>query len=94
MRRTTGVLLIVGMLAACQPLPPGGGGGGGDETGRCGAPGLQRLIGQPARVLATMKFAGPVRFIRPGDAVTEDYGPDRLNIEINLREVISSVWCG
>ena len=41
-----------------------------------------------------MKFAPGVRFIRPGDAVTEDFSLQRLNIEIDLKEVISGVHCG
>jgi len=84
-------------LAACQPVPPVPtpdlpGGGAALET--CGGSGLAALVGQPARVLATMKFAHQVRFIRPGDAVTADFSLERLNIEIDLKEVISGVHCG
>ena len=84
-------------LAACvsqiQPIdsPPGGDGA---SLESCGGLGLAALVGQPARVLATMKFAQPVRFIRPGDAVTEDFSPARLNIAIDLKEVIRKVHCG
>jgi len=35
-----------------------------------------------------------VRVIRPGMAVTMDYVPERLNIDIDAAEVISGVRCG
>lgn len=60
----------------------------------CGAGARVGLVGQPARVLATTKFDGPVRMIRPGDLVTEDFSPDRLNIDIDLKETIRGVRCG
>ena len=55
---------------------------------------MQALVGQPARVLAAMTFPAGTRILRPGDAITEDYGPSRLNIEIDLHEIISGVHCG
>ncbi|WP_430465492.1 I78 family peptidase inhibitor [Tabrizicola sp.] len=67
------------------PLPP--------ETA-CGAPDLQHLRGQPQAVLQTMKFAGPLRIIHPGQAVTMDYNPARLNIEIDRAGLISRISCG
>lgn len=88
---------LLGMLAgvalvACTPfptpipdLPP-------DDA--CGAPGLQDLVGQPASILATMKFTTQVRILRPGDPMTEDYSPTRLNIMIDLQERIDAVTCG
>jgi hypothetical protein len=60
----------------------------------CGAPGLQGLVGQPRRVLETMTFAGPVRVIEPGMAVTMDYSPNRLNIELDDEGTITRVTCG
>ncbi|EKD59459.1 MAG: hypothetical protein ACD_54C01331G0005 [uncultured bacterium] len=82
------------LLAACvapapeplpDPMPP---------ITACGAGELQGLIGRNAAVLQTMRFAGPLRVIRPGMAVTMDYSPDRLNIEVDAREIITSVSCG
>ena len=78
------------LLAGCQTLPPRGDA----PAGNCGAALMQSLVGQPAGVLAAMKFAPPTRIIRPGDAVTEDYSPSRLNIEIDLHETIAAVRCG
>lgn len=59
----------------------------------CGAAQLQNLVGRSARVLETIRFSTEVRIIRPGTAVTMDYNPARLNIAINTREVITSVYC-
>ena len=86
------VMLACAALVACTPfptpipdLPP-------DDA--CGAPDLQHLVGQPASILATMKFTTQVRILRPGDPMTEDYGPTRLNIMIDLKERIDAVTCG
>lgn len=67
------------------PTPP---------AGACGAADLQYLVGQSETVLQTMKFAGPVRIIRPGMAVTMDYSESRLNINIDKAGMISGVNCG
>ena len=34
------------------------------------------------------------RVIRPGQAVTTDYIPDRMNISLNGSDVISRIYCG
>lgn len=91
MRVWMGVCLAV-ILAACSPVeatPPSR-----EVAGSCGAAELQSLVGQPAAVLQTMRFAGPVRVLRPGEAVTMDYSAGRLNIEIDAAEVIARVACG
>ena len=84
------VMLACAALVACTPtpipdLPP-------DDA--CGAPDLQVLVGQPASILATMKFATQLRILRPGDPMTEEYSPTRLNIMIDLKERIDAVTCG
>ncbi len=86
-------LLMVLLLASCTPdvqpgpVPPPG------QTTQCGAAELQDLVGQPATVLETMRFAPPTRIIRPGQPVTADYREDRLNIEIDGAGRISRVYC-
>lgn len=80
------------MLAACQleaPDPPAL-----PPAKSCGAEGLSDLIGRPATVLETMRFAAPTRILRPGMAMTMDYAPGRLNIEIDAQEVIVRLFCG
>lgn len=59
----------------------------------CKAQELQGLVMQPASVLETMRFRGPLRIIRPGMAVTMDFSPERLNIEINDEDRIARVYC-
>lgn len=87
-------VVFLGLSGCAAVLPPTALPPGNASLETCGGSGLAALVGQPARVLATMKFARQVRFIRPGDAVTEDFSLERLNIEIDLNEVISGVWCG
>lgn len=80
------------MLAAGTPVgatPPSR-----EVAGTCGAADLQALVGQPAAVLQTMRFDGPVRILRPRDAATMDYSPARLNIRIDADNVIVRVDCG
>lgn len=80
------VMLLTGCyLPVTDPMP--------DESA-CGASDLQSLVGQSASVLETMRFGVVTRIIRPGDAVTMDYVPDRLNIAIDSQEIISRVSCG
>jgi len=62
--------------------------------GACGAPGLQGLVGQNRRALATIKFGTEVRIIEPNSAVTMDYRADRLNIELDAKGTITRVTCG
>lgn len=87
-------------LAACvatpDPAPPFPGPVSPDlpPADACGAPDLQGLVGQNRSVLETMRFAGPVRVIEPGMAVTMDYNPARLNIELNDAGRILRVTCG
>ncbi len=87
-------LALCGFAVACVPefvpapgLPPA------PVENACGADALQGLVGQPASVLETMRFGTETRIIRPGTAVTMDYRPDRLNIDIDAREWITRVYC-
>lgn len=80
------------VLSACVaplpvPMPP-------EPIGDCGADELQYLVGQPGSILHGMRFSQDVRVIEYGMAVTMDFKPDRLNIELDKRDVISRVSCG
>jgi hypothetical protein len=74
--------------AASPPAP---------EADLCGAGRFKQYVGQfysaetGARILAA---AGQVRTIRPGDAVTMDFRPDRLNLEIGEDGRITRFRCG
>lgn len=75
------------VVAGTGPEPRG-------EAGDCGAAALQHLVGQHESVLAAMTFPAPTRIIHPGQAVTMDYLPSRLNIEIGQDGRIIRVRCG
>lgn len=92
-------LALVAVLAGCvaevppsRPpvlppvLPPG--------PDACGASGMQGLIGQDRAVLAAMTLPLGSRVIAPGMAITEDYSPQRLNLDLDARGRITRVWCG
>ncbi|MEX0970479.1 MAG: I78 family peptidase inhibitor [Paracoccaceae bacterium] len=75
-------------LAACDTaaIPAG--------EDACGASALQDLVDQPADRLATMRFVAPMRVLRPNSAATMDHRPERINIAVDNRGVITSVTCG
>jgi Peptidase inhibitor I78 family len=64
------------------------------EQNACGAAGMQDLVGRDDAVIAAMTFPEGTRLIYPGTPVTEDYHPNRLNIDIDQSGRITGVWCG
>lgn len=97
MRGGPQLLVALTLLGGCtvdgtlQPglqMPPA------TEASNCGAADLQSLIGQPETVLARMRFGTVVRVIHPGEMVTEDYSPSRLNIQIDASGRIAALSCG
>ncbi|WP_417263421.1 I78 family peptidase inhibitor [Celeribacter sp.] len=52
------------------------------------------LIGELPAALETIDIPDPVRVLRPGMAMTQDYRPDRTNIEIGPDGRIVRAWCG
>ena len=85
-----GLVLAVG---ACE----GGGLSIGQNFGsdECNARSQRGLIGGPIEDMAAVSAAAPkVRFIRPGDAVTMDEQPDRLNIRLDENGIVQEVYCG
>lgn len=77
----------VGCETADAPVSLGG-------PDACGASALQELLGQDSSVLQTMDLSEPFRVIRPGDAVTMDFNPHRLNIDLDGAGLIATVRCG
>jgi hypothetical protein len=65
-----------------------------EEEDACGASGLQDLVGEDVSVVAAMTFLAPMRIIRPGEAVTLDFNPARLNFELDAGDRIVRVYCG
>ena len=90
------VLLALLPLAACMTTPKGQ--GLADVSG-CGDAKVADLIGKrwtEALRVPTQKRAGvqQLRVIAPGDAVTMDYRPDRLNIETDAEGRVDRLKCG
>lgn len=70
-----------------NPVPPA-------AKDTCGAAGLASLIGQPVSRFSTQTRQGPARVIRPGQPVTMDYNPLRLNVLLDADDRIVGVSCG
>jgi hypothetical protein len=69
------------------------------SSGPCNADGLGALIGRlgtPALGAEAQRLSGArrLRWIRPGDAVTMDYSPDRLNIHLDPSDRVERFACG
>ncbi|MBG6633295.1 hypothetical protein I5G22_06710 [Pseudomonas aeruginosa] len=67
--------------------------------GRCDAPAVQAYVGKQASaaiVEEARRAAGAevARALRPHDAVTMDYNPRRLNIDVDDTLVIKRLSCG
>lgn len=60
----------------------------------CQAAQFQRLVGVTHDDLLQTRILGPVRVIRPNQAVTTDFLPNRLNIELDEEETVTRVTCG
>ena len=71
----------------------------GDAGGSCNASAAQGLVGRPANnelgfEAQRLTGARSVRWIRPGDMVTMEFSPNRLNIHLDERHRVSRIGCG
>ena len=89
MRRAPLAFLLALPLGACvaDPLTVG------DATARdaCGASDFAGMMGMP---LAALTVPQGARVIRPGDMVTQDFVPDRLNVVLDEADRLSRAFCG
>jgi len=60
----------------------------------CKASTYAALVGKPLSDPGVPPASPSVRHIRPGDAVTEDYRVERLNIHVSASDIIEKVNCG
>ncbi len=60
----------------------------------CDGQAAATLIGQEASRLDELGHEGPMRIIRPDDAVTMDYQETRLNILLDQNDRIQRAYCG
>ena len=101
--RGAALLAVVLTLSACagpagpcniedaDPLPP--------ASDECGAAPLAHYAGAEATehvraAIADVAGQRSVRYIGPGDAVTQDFRPDRLNVELDDQGRIVRLRCG
>jgi hypothetical protein len=66
----------------------------------CNAPKAEPLVGRTAdsatraELTAAVAPVTAIRWVGPGDATTEDYSPQRLNVMLDVGGKIVSVHCG
>lgn len=78
-------------VADASPPPP-------SMEPSCGADQLASYVGQPASDEVIAKIAAwrgdkPMRVLKPGMAVTMDYRPDRLNVQVDEDGKIKGFTC-
>ena len=96
MIRSLAAIALFNLAAACaptepvtpQPVPSI------DEQDACNAKALAHLIGKPLSDPGVPPASRSVRHIRPGDAVTEDFRIERLNIYVTGTDIIEKINCG
>lgn len=89
------IALLALALTACATTQPE------EQPGEdaCGAARVADLVGRTRsdaliEEVARRSGARRVRWIRPGDAVTMDYSPERLNVHLDERGRIERFACG
>lgn len=106
--RLTATITLATALFALSACTGTGTGSGGDKVAEtppppsmepsCGADQLASYVGQPASDDVIAKITAwrgdkPMRVIRPGTAVTMDYRPDRLNVQVGEDGKITGFTC-
>lgn len=110
MIRLAAVMLFAAAATGCAAMPPANeseitretGPDGSeytvvDRTGDasdCPAEAYQVLVGQQASEIDEASLPVPHRIYGPGDAVTMDYRPNRLNIVVGEDGTVVEVKCG
>jgi hypothetical protein len=79
-------------LIGCATVPP-------EPSGQCNTDRLSGLVGRPATPeLGTraqrLSGAARLRWIRPGDVVTMDFSPQRLNVHLDAQNRVDHFACG
>jgi Peptidase inhibitor I78 family len=91
MYRMIGLCAVFGSVG-CMPVPgpvtpPA-------QLATCGADQRTEFLGLPLIVLQTSGLMPGARVIRPGDAMTEDYSANRLNVDLDANDHVTRLWCG
>ncbi len=98
--KALGALVVLGLMAGCLPLR-----GRGpeilppemlvaEEVQGCGAVDLMHLAGGSFTALADVRLPGQLRVLRPGQGVTRDLMPERLNAQVDDAGIIRRMFCG
>ena len=96
------LILTAPLLVAAACTAQAGGGdvaAPGSETGTCVAQRANGLTGQPASQelgAEALRLTGAraLRWVYPGQAVTMDFRPDRLNVKLTGEGRVESFRCG
>ncbi|MBO9717831.1 MAG: hypothetical protein J7507_13735 [Pseudoxanthomonas sp.] len=94
-------LLATTLLAGCSSVQPDPGAPGhfGSAAGACNADPVAWAVGKQAEQETMRRVwhesgAGLIRPIGPDTAVTRDFRPDRVNVEIDRNNTITRITCG
>lgn len=60
----------------------------------CGLSEHDGLVGQPLTAFDPASRDRPVRVVRPGQIVTNEYNPQRMNIDLDGQDQIKAIRCG
>lgn len=60
----------------------------------CDAAQWQHLMGQTYVPDAPFELPENARVLRPGQAMTMDHNPRRLNFELDINSMVARIWCG
>lgn len=80
-------ILAVVALAACDAQMPSN-----SPKGECAAAEFQHLVGKDAANLLVLPE--PKRSVRPDEAITMDFVPERITVRLDETDVILSLNCG
>jgi hypothetical protein len=94
-----GALVMASTACAIVPPPEPEVPVHGDVGGSCNARAAQGLVGRPTDnnlgfEAQRLTGARTLRWIRPGDMVTMEFSPSRLNIHLDERHRVSRLVCG
>lgn len=70
-----------------------GGAMAGDPVAACGADEMQKLVGQNIGAIEGT-FPEIARILPPNSVMTQDFRPDRVNVNLDEAGVIVRIWCG
>ena len=81
-------MIVAGCLQTAPELPRV------PESDACQGAQYAYLLDQDQTALERVLIMRQIRIIRPGDAVTMDFRPERLNFEIDTAGKIARIYCG